>query len=329
MRMVITDHNFAGEDVERAVAEQLGADFTVYGAATEADAEAAVRDVDIALVNFAPMTATVLGAMNPGAVVIRYGIGYDNVDLDAATCLGIRVCNVPDYGADTVADHTATAVLTLLRKIKHFDDAVRRGEWPSATALAPIRSMAETTVGLLGTGRIGRAVARRLRPFGFTVIAHDPHVDPDDAALADVTLVGLDELFRRSHVLSLHAPATPETTGIVSAENLALMPAGAYLVNTSRGALVDQDALLDALDRGHLAGAALDVFAPEPLPADHPLRAHPNTILTPHAAFYSEQSIRDLQRLAAEEASRAGRGEPLRCPVNRVTRKGGQHVESP
>lgn len=316
MRMVITDHNFAGEDFERAAAEELGADFSVHHATTEADAEAAVRDADVALVNFAPMTATVLGAMNEGAVVIRYGIGYDNVDLDAAGDLGIRVCNVPDYGADTVADHTTTVVLTLLRKITHFDGAVRRGEWPSATALAPIRSMAETTVGLLGTGRIGQAVARRLAPFGFAVIAHDPNVDPDRAAQAGITLVDLDELFRRSHVLSLHAPATPETTGIVNARSLAALPDGAYLVNTSRGALVDQDALVDALDSGHLAGAALDVFAPEPLPADHRLRSHPNTILTPHAAFYSEQSIRDLQRLAAEEASRAGRGEPLRCPVN-------------
>ena len=316
MRMVITDHNFAGEDFERAAAEQLGADFEVFDAHTEADAETAVQDADIALVNFAPMTATVLEAMKPGAVVIRYGIGYDNVDLDGATRLGITVCNVPDYGADTVADHTATAVLTLLRKIKHFDDAVRRGDWPSATALAPIRSMAETTVGLLGTGRIGQAVARRLRPFGFAVIAYDPYIDPEQAAQAGITLVDLAELFRRSHVLSLHAPATPQTTGIISAQSLAAMPAGAFLVNTSRGALVDQDALLDALDSGHLAGAALDVFQPEPLPVDHRLRSHPNTVLTPHAAFYSEQSIRDLQRLAAEEAFRAGRGEPLRCPIN-------------
>ena len=207
-------------------------------------------------------------------------------------------------------------MLTLLRKIQHFDRAVRRGEWPSATELAPIRSMAETTVGLLGTGRIGQAVARRLAPFGFAVIAYDPYAEPDDAADSAITLVELDELFRRSHVLSLHAPATPETTGIVNAENLAAMPAGALLVNTSRGALVDQDALLDALDSGHLAGAALDVFQPEPLPVDHRLRSQPNTVLTPHAAFYSEKSIRDLQRLAAEEAARAGRGEPLRCQIN-------------
>jgi D-3-phosphoglycerate dehydrogenase len=316
MRMVITDHNFAGEDFERAMAAQLGADFEVYDVSTEADAAEAVRGADIALVNFAPMTATVLRAMNPGAVVVRYGIGYDNVDLDAATRLGIRVCNVPDYGADTVADHTVTVVLALLRKVVQFDRALAGGGWPSPTELAPIRSMAETTVGLFGTGRIGLAVARRLRPFGFEVIAYDPYANADSVADAGIALVGLEELFAQSHVLSLHAPATAETTGIVNAENLARMPAGAFLVNTSRGALVDQDAVLAALDSGQLAGVALDVFQPEPLPADHGLRSHPNAILTPHTAFYSEQSLRDLQRLAADEAGRAGRGERLRCPVN-------------
>ena len=291
MRMVITDHNFAGEDFERAAAEQLGADFQVYDAATEADAEAAVRDADIALVNFAPMTETVLGAMNPGAVVIRYGIGYDNVDLDAATRLRIRVCNVPDYGADTVADHTVTFVLTLLRKIQQFDGAVRRGEWPSATELAPIRSMAETTVGLLGTGRIGQAVARRLAPFGFAVIAYDPYAKPDDAADAAITLVELDELFRRSDVLSLHAPATPESTGIVNAQNLAAMPAGAVLVNTSRGALVDRTHSWTRWTRAprRRRPRRLRTRAAARGP---PLRSPRDVILTPHAAFYSESRCR-------------------------------------
>ena len=316
MRMVITDHAFADEHFERATAEELGADFDVYNVSTEADTAEAVRGADIALVNFAPMTATVLRAMNPGAVVVRYGIGYDNVDLDAARAQRIRVCNVPDYGADTVADHAVAAILALIRKLQLFSRAIAGGSWPSATELAPVRSMAETTVGLLGTGRIGMAVANRLRPFGFEVLAYDPYANRETAVEHGVALVELDELFERSNVLSLHAPATPETTGIVSMDNLAKMPKGSFLVNTSRGALVDQDAVLDALNSGQLAGAALDVFVPEVLPVDHPLRSHPNTILTPHAAFYSEQSLRDLQRLAAEEAGRAGRGEPLRCPVN-------------
>ncbi|WP_245839282.1 C-terminal binding protein [Mycobacterium aquaticum] len=314
--MVITDHAFAGEQFERDAAAELGAEFDVYNVSTEAAAANAVRGADIALVNFAPMTESVLQQMNPGAVVVRYGIGYDNVDLNAARAQGIRVCNVPDYGADTVADHAVTVILALIRKVHLFSRAIAAGDWPSATALAPIRSMAETTVGLLGTGRIGMAVANRLLPFGFKILAYDPYANAESTAERGVTLVDLDELFERSNVLSLHAPATPETTGIVSTENLAKMPKGSFLVNTSRGALVDQDAVLEALNSGQLAGAALDVFVPEVLPTDHPLRSHPNALLTPHAAFYSEQSLRDLQRLAAEEALRAGRGEPLRCPVN-------------
>lgn len=316
MRIVITDHAFAGEDFERAAAAELGAEFALFSAATEAEAARAVDGADIAFVNFAPVTAAVLAKMNPAGTIIRYGIGYDNVDLDAAASRGIRVCNVPDYGADTVADHAVTAILALIRKICLFDRAITAGGWPSATALAPIRSMAETTVGLLGTGRIGAAVARRLAPFGFDVLAYDPFADAEAAAAVGITLVELDELFTRSHVLSLHAPATPATTGIVNAVNLARMPFGSFLVNTSRGALVDQDAVVAALERGRLAGAALDVFVPEPLPAGHALRTHPNALLTPHAAFYSEKSLRDLQRLAAEEAIRAGRGEPLRCQLN-------------
>ncbi|ABG94708.1 phosphoglycerate dehydrogenase [Rhodococcus jostii RHA1] len=316
MRMVITDHNFAGEDFERAAAKELDADFATFAATTETEAIEAVRGADVALVNFAPMTAAALAAMNPNGVVVRYGIGFDNVDLDAATRLGVRVCNVPDYGADTVADHAVTLTLMLLRKVAQFDRALAAGGWPSATELAPIRSTSETTVGLLGTGRIALAVAKRLQPFGFDLIAHDPYANPDVAADHGITLVDLDELFRRSHALSLHAPATADTRGIVNADNLAKMPFGSFLVNTSRGALVEQDAVLDALDSGALAGVGLDVFHPEPLAPDHRLRAHPNAVLTPHAAFYSEQSLRDLQRLAAEEASRAIRGEPLRCPLN-------------
>lgn len=317
MRVVITDHAFAGEDFERAAATELGADFEVFSAHTEAAAADALRGADIGFVNFAPITAEVLAACDPGATLIRYGIGYDNVDLTAAAARGIRVCNVPDYGANTVADHTVTVILAMLRKIQQFSRAVGDGQWPSPTELSPIRSMAETTVALLGTGRIGVAVAERLSPFGFEVIAYDPYIDPEVARDEyGIRVVGLDELFAHADVLSLHAPATPETTGIVDAAALRRMPWGSYLVNTARGALVDQEAVLDALEEGRLAGAALDVFTPEPLPADDRLRRHPHAVLTPHAAFYSEQSLRDLQRLAAEEALRAGRGQELRCQVN-------------
>jgi D-3-phosphoglycerate dehydrogenase len=315
-RMVVTDHIFANLNHERAAAAALGTDLNVFDIDTEADAIEALRGADIALVNFAPITDAVLRVMGAGAVLVRYGIGYDNVDLEAADRYGIAVCNVPDYGGDTVADHAVTLALMLTRKIVHFDRVLGAGDWISPPALAPILASAQTTVGLLGCGRIGFAAARRLRPFGFKVIAFDPFAQPEAAAAEGVTLVSLDELFRESNLLSLHAPATAETYKVVNAGNLAKMRPGSYIVNTSRGALVDQDAVLEALASGRLAGVGLDVFDPEPLPADHGLRSHPNAILTPHAAFYSEQSLQNLQRLASEEALRAGRGEKLRCLIN-------------
>lgn len=316
MRIVVTDHAFATLDHERRAADALGAEFAAFDARTEEAAAAAVRGADIAFVNFAPMTADVLSAMNKGATVIRYGIGYDNVDLRAADELGVSVCNVPDYGGDTVADHAVAMVLTLIRKITQFDRVLAEGRWVSATELSPVMACSAATAGLLGVGRIGLSVAKRLSPFGFDIIAYDPFADADVAAAHGIELVGLDDLFARSHVMSLHAPATPDTFKIVNAVNLAKMPHGSFLVNTSRGALVDEDAVLEALADGRLAGVALDVFDPEPLAPDHPLRTHPRALLTPHAAFYSEQSLTNLQRLAAEEAGRAGRGEPLRCRVN-------------
>lgn len=322
-RMVVTDHIFADLALERAAAEALGTSLDVFNAATEEDTIEALRDANIALVNFAPITKAVMAAMAPGAVIIRYGIGYDNVDLDAADAQGIAVCNVPDYGADTVADHAVTLALMMLRKIVQFDRVLGGGGWITPPKLAPILASKQTVVGLLGTGRIGLGVARRLVPFGFPLLAYDPFANPQTLEEHGVESVSLEALFERSNLISLHAPATPATSKVVNAGNLSRMQPGSYLVNTARGALVDQDAVLAALQSGLLAGASLDVFDPEPLPEQHGLRSHPNAILTPHAAFYSEQSLENLQRLAAEEALRAGRGETLRCqinkPVHRVT----------
>lgn len=316
-RMVVTDHIFADLSFERAAAETLGTSLEVFNVAAEAETADALRNADIALVNFAPITEAVIAGMNPGAVIIRYGIGYDNVDLDAADAHGVAVCNVPDYGGDTVADHAVTLALMLLRKVVQFDRVLADGGWLSPPDLAPILASSQTVIGLLGTGRIGLAVARRLQPFGFSLLAYDPFANPETLKEQGIESVPLEALFERSNLISLHAPATPATRKVVNAENLSRMQPGSYLVNTARGALVDQDAVLAALQSGQLAGAGLDVFDPEPLPEQHGLRSHSNAILTPHAAFYSEQSLQNLQRLAAEEAVRAGRGEALRCQVNR------------
>ena len=314
-RVVVTDQSFGGVERERAAADAAGAGFAEHSCTDEAATVEAVRGAAVALVNFAPVTRAVLEAMAPGATVIRYGIGVDNVDLDAAREVGVQVANVPDYGSDTVADHAAACLLALLRKLPRYDAAVRERGWMSATELSPLPGFRSTTVGLIGTGRIGLALHARLAPFGFTVIAHDPYADAAMLAERGIEAVDLPVLLERSHAVSLHAPLTEATRHLIDAAALARMRPGAVLVNTARGGLVDTDALVDALASGRLGGAALDVVDPEPLPEGSPLRSMDGVLLTPHAAFFSDDSIVDLQRLASEEAARALAGEPLRCRV--------------
>jgi D-3-phosphoglycerate dehydrogenase len=314
-RLVVTDQAFGGVDQEAATADQFGADFAEHQCTEEAETVTAVTGADVVLVNFAPITEAVLTAMAPGGTVIRYGIGYDNVDTGAAGRLGIAVANVPDYGSDTVADHTVASLLTLLRKLPSYDRGIRADGWVLPGSLGSLPGFASTTVGLVGTGRIGLAVAARLRPFGFRVLASDPFADTAAVAAAGIELVDLPELLAASHAVSLHAPLTPDTAQLMDAGAFAQMRPGAVLVNTSRGGLVDSAALADALESGRLGAAALDVFDPEPLDPSSRLRALPQVLLTPHAAFFSDDSVAALQRLACEEAARALAGEPLRCRV--------------
>lgn len=314
--VVVTDHIFAGLEREKAFAERVGAQFRTEQCTTEDETARAVSGADIVFVNFAPITPAVLDRLAPGAVIIRYGVGWDNVDVDAATQRGIAVCNVPDYGTTTVADHAVSLALALLRKLHVFSSTITGGGWVKPAAHAPILEFGDTTIGLYGIGKIGLSVAERLRAFGFTLLAYDPYADAEKLAGIGITLVEEDELWHRSQLVTLHAPATPATIGAVNARRIAQMPRGAYIVNTARGALVDLDAIVDGLRNGQLAGVGLDVFEPEPLPEDHAIRSFREVILTPHAAFYSERSMENLQRLAVEEAARAVNGEPLRCAVN-------------
>jgi D-3-phosphoglycerate dehydrogenase len=312
--VVVTDQAFGGVERERAVAESHGCSFAEFDARTEDAAREAVAGARVAFVNFAPMTERVLAELAPGAVVIRYGIGYDNVDVAAARELGVRVANVPDYGADTVADHAVALLLALLRRLDVYTGALRTG-WVAPAAAGRIRGFGETTVGLIGTGRIGRAVAARLAPFGFRVIAFDPFVDAETLVAAGITAVTLEDLLAQADAVSLHAPLTEANHHLIDAARLAEMKPGAVIVNTSRGSLIDEGALADALGAARLGGAGLDVFETEPLPETSALRRLPNVLLTPHAAFYSDTSLANLQRLAAEEAGRALAGEPLRCLI--------------
>lgn len=314
-RVVVTDCRFEGLRHEQEAAERFGAAFEVFDCKGPADVARALLDADIAFVNLVPVDAEALAGMRPNGLVIRYGIGIDNVDLGAARRLGKRVANIPDYGSDTVADHAASSMLALLRRLRVYDAAIRRDGWAAPAMVAHLPALAATTIGLLGVGRIGVLVAQRLQAFGISVLAHDPYADPVRLQALKIELVPLETLLAQVHGLSLHLPATPATRHIIGRDTIGRMRPGAMLVNTARGALVDEAALSDALASGHLGGAALDVFDPEPLSPGSPLRRMDNVFLTPHAAFYSAESLEALQRLAAEEAIRALAGEPLRSEV--------------
>ncbi len=314
-RLVVTDQAFGNVRHEQAAAAAAGAAFDEFHCRSEEETLAAVTGADAVLNNFAPMTRRVLAALKPGAAVVRYGVGVDNVDLDAARDLGIRVCNVPDYGVEEVADHAAAMTLALSRRIPRFDGAVHEGRWKITEIVHDLRSLRDTTVGLVGMGRIAQAYARRMAAFGCRLVGYDPFVPSEQAWRLGIEPASLERVIAEAGVLSLHLPLTAETRHMIDAEAIARLPRGAIVINASRGGLVDEAALAAALNSGHLAGAGLDVFEVEPLPPHSPLRRAPNVLMSPHAAFYSDASVDALQRLAAEEALRALRGEPLRCPL--------------
>ncbi len=315
LRVVVTDWTFPNLDTERSILADLGVDFEAYQARGENELIEAVAGADALLVQFAPITANVMAALEGCRVLVRYGVGVDNVDLEAAAHRGVPVAYVPDYCMEEVTDHTTALMLAMLRRLPAYDGSVRSHQWDAAGVGGAMTPLSEATVGLIGLGRIGSEVRERLRPFGCRVVVHDPFLVAHQAEALGVELVALESLLADADAISLHAPLTPASQHLLGADSLALVKPTAVIVNTSRGPLIDTEALAAALRDGRLGGAALDVFEEEPLPADSPLRDCPNLLLTPHAAWYSSRSMGRLQRLAAEEVRRALLGEPLRCPV--------------
>jgi len=302
---VIIDHGVVGDrEVERRVLETEGhevVDTQALGLGVEQAFDLAVEQ-DAAAILAGPIIALDrdhLERFDCCRAVVRYGVGLDNVDVDAAHELGIGVGNVPEYGHEEISNHAIALLLALARKLPAFDAAVRRGG-TDIPAPQSVRRLSQSTLGLVGLGRIGRRVAEKARAFGLDVVAHDPYA----TAAAGVELVALDELLARADILSLHVPLTPETRHMIGARELALLPPGALVINIGRGGLLDEDALADALRSGHVAGAALDVTEIEPLPLGGTLLDAPNVILTPHVAWVSDVALEDLKRLTAEAALR-------------------------
>lgn len=315
-RVVVTDWTFPTLEAEERAAEQAGATFRSHQCRSEADVVEAITGADVVLVQFAPVRAGALATLAPGARVIRYGVGYDNIDVSAAARRGVGVAYVPDYCTAEVADHTATMILATLRKLTPLDASVRDGEWAAVATMRPTPTFASTTIGFVGFGRIGRAVMERLRPFGFAFLVFDPMLD--DARVAELgarRAPTLESLLAEADLATLHVPSSSTTRGMMNRTTLARMKSTAAVVNTARGDLIVEEDLAAALNGGRLAAAALDVFGQEPLPSASPLRTARGLLLSPHAAWYSDASIARLQHLASDEVRRALAGEPPRCPV--------------
>lgn len=312
--VLLTDRAWPDDSIERGVLEQAGFRL-VAGPADPApagtiDALAAEYQPTAILTCWASVSAQAIASAAPLRIVARMGVGLDNIDVAAATGRGVLVTNVPDYCVQEVSDHAVGLVLAYTRGLVTADREVRAGRWNPAAAR--LRRLSALTCGVVGFGRIGRATVAKLQALGVQVVVTSANT-PDDTGGAPV--LALDDLLATSDVVILHAPLTPQTRHLIGERELALMPQGSFLVNVSRGGLVDTPALINSLRAEHLGGAGLDVLEEEPsVPAD--LLTHPGVIVTPHIAFSSDASVVDLRRSAAEEVVRVLRGEPARYPCN-------------
>lgn len=279
------------------------------------DILAVARDADAVMVTYARLTRELIAQLTRCRAIGRFGLGVDNIDLVACKEKGIAVNYVPDYCIREVSDHAMALLLALIRKIPLANRLVQAGRW-EMPAVVPITRIEGTVLGLVGFGNIPRRLAPKAQAFGMTVIAYDPFAKPETFTAAGVERVDFDTLLRRSDYVSIHAPLTPETRGMMNASAFAKMKKGAYIVNTARGALIDEAALVQALDAKQIGGAALDVVAVEPLAKDSPLLNRDNVIITPHTAFYSVEALEELQRKCARDVARVLSGEKAVYPIS-------------
>lgn len=318
MQVAVTDFTFPDLDLERAVLEPLGCQFVTGQCKSPSELIPLVRDADYVITQFAPVKAEVIAAMQKAKIIVRYGIGVDNVDLAAARERQIPVCNVPDYCIDEVADHTLAFILGATRQVVPHSVHLRNGNWGLATSVDDFRTLRDQTVGVVGFGRIGREVARRLAAFGGRILVFDPVVAAEAIQAQGCQPATLPQLLAESDIVTLHCPSTAETRRLINASSIEQMKRSAWLINLARGDLVDSKALVEALEQNRLAGAALDVFDPEPIPADSLLRKLPNVILAPHIASVSPKAVRKLRETVASLVARRVKGKPLVNIVNGV-----------
>ena len=314
-KVLITDYVWPSVEPERAVLAGAGAALVVAPDGSEETLSSLAKDVDGILTCFEQVTERVLRAAEKCVVVGRYGVGVDNIAVETATELGIVVTYVPDYCVDEVSDHVMALLLSWNRRIVLFDNATKRKAWGSEGLGMRIMRLRGKTLGVVGLGRIGRAVCSRAQAFGMDVLASDPFVSAEDAAQIGARLVDLPELLAESEFVTLHSPLVPETNGMIGSAELEQMKPEAFLINAARGPLIDEDALYDALTSGGIAGAGLDVLVDLAPPLDHRLVQLENVIVTPHTAFFSQEAVLELEERAAGEVASVFQG---RMPDNLV-----------
>ncbi|MFW5827021.1 MAG: C-terminal binding protein [Alkalispirochaeta sp.] len=313
--VLVTDDRHTDYTIEAEILRAAGIELEVHDFTSLADAIPHLQRADGLLLNLFPLDRLAIRELKRCRVISRYGTGYDNVDVSAATEAGIWVARVPDYATEDASDHALALLLAAARQVTHRDRAIRSGSW-NAPPVAPVRRIAGSTLGIAGLGRVGKAVIRKSAGLGFhRVLVYDPHKSAATVTSHGARQVDLETLIRESDFLSWHVPLTDETRGLVGRREFELVKPEAVWVNTARGAIFDEAALAEALARGRPAYAGLDVFDTEPLPADSPLRTLDNVLLTDHFGYFSRQSIVDLKTQAAENVVEVLAG---RAPVHAV-----------
>jgi D-3-phosphoglycerate dehydrogenase len=306
----------AREETEELM--KSGAELEIADCSCETDLVEQAADADAILTYGAHMTRSVMEKLPNCKVIVRYGIGYDTIDVDAATDNNILVVNIPDFCTEEVSNHAIALILACSKKIVMLNNILKRDGWMEAVSIqSPMSSIYGQTLGIIGCGNIGRATARKAQCFGFRIIGYDPYVDRSLAKESGINLVGIAELLGGSDYISVHTALNAETRHLIGAKEFEQMKPTAYLINTARGAVVDEPALITALREGQIAGAALDVFEKEPVDPENPLLKMDNVIVLPHTASFSDDAFRRLRTCVGQEAARVLNG---RWPKNVVNK---------
>ncbi len=316
-KVLVTDYVWPSVEPERAVLGKVGAELVVAPDGREGTLASLAKDVDGILTCFAQVTDRVVRAAERCVVIGRYGVGVDNIAVNTATELGIAVTYVPDYCVEEVSDHVMAMLLAWNRRIVLFDRATKTTGWGSVALDMPMLRLGGKRLGVVGFGRIGRAVCRKAQAFGFEVLASDPYVSQEAASQLGAKIVDMPTLLRESDFVTLHSPLTPDTRNLIGRAELTMMKPTAFLVNCARGPLIDEDALYDALTTGKIAGAGLDVVVELHPSIDHRIVKLDNVIITPHTAFFSQEAVLELEERAAGEVARVLQGQ---MPDNLVNR---------